>query len=109
MAEPDPIEIAGRAAFLSGVPCEAPEYGKEMLRARWRLGWKKEQAARGVKPAIEAWGAFRPDGTLAIHLIGWDLWSAWGRVQAVTDDGLDDLQKAGWTVRKIKIQEAANG
>lgn len=46
----DQIEIAGGAAFLRGAPCESPEYGKEMLRARWRLGWKKEQARQGQKP-----------------------------------------------------------
>lgn len=46
-------EAFGRADYRAGFPCKAPEYGREGLRARWRLGWKKEQAARGEPPQCD--------------------------------------------------------
>lgn len=40
-------EEDGQAACRAGLPCEAPNYGREDRRARWRVGWKWQQAASG--------------------------------------------------------------
>lgn len=44
-------ESAGRAAYRSGLPCLAPHYGWGDREASWRVAWKKEQAAMGMRPA----------------------------------------------------------
>lgn len=45
----DEAEAAGRAAFRAGLPCEAPDYGRESWCARWRIGWRKERASHGQR------------------------------------------------------------
>jgi hypothetical protein len=47
-------EAAGRAAHRAGHRFLSPDYGKEALRARWRLGWKKECAAAGLRPPADS-------------------------------------------------------
>ena len=49
----DEAEAFGRADFKAGFPMQAPDYGREDRRARWRLGWKKEQAAAGTRPLTD--------------------------------------------------------
>lgn len=43
-------ETFGRADYKAGFQCNAPDYGREDRRARWRIGWRKEQAAAGINP-----------------------------------------------------------
>lgn len=53
-ATPGEADAAGRAAYRAGLPCDAPDYGREDRRARWRCGWKREQAAAGERTVIRA-------------------------------------------------------
>ena len=39
---------AGRDAYRTGLPMEAPAYNREARRAAWRIGWRIEQARAGV-------------------------------------------------------------
>jgi hypothetical protein len=55
----DEAEAFGRADYRAGFPCKAPEYPREDRRARWRIGWKKEQAASGeVSTAVASNDAY---------------------------------------------------
>ena len=52
------------------------------------------------------WCPKGPDGDLRLSMLAADMWLAWGRLQeASCGDGLNELQKEGWRVVRITVQE----
>lgn len=98
----DEAEAFGRADYKAGFPCTPPDYGYEDRRARWRLGWRKEEARSAGLSALR-----REQTEKVMPLIG-QLIDAW---DSMPNDvkGLVEEQAEPFTLTMHEIMEAMEG
>jgi hypothetical protein len=51
------------------------------------------------------WCPKGPDGDLRLSMLGATMWLAWGQLEGSSGDDLSGLQRKGWRVVQVRVQE----